>query len=245
MVRCRRELVIENAMLRHQIVILQRKSPHPRLRAFDRFPLLAAAAVLPTWRRALAIVQPETVLRWHRQAFRMFWRWRSRPGNAEQRVAAETITFIRDMATKNRLWGAERIRGELLKLGIKVSKRTAQKYMRSVRERRGRGQSWATFVKNHANDIWCCDFVQNHDLFFRPLFLFFLMNQGSRKVIHIAATGNPTQQWTAQQLRNATMDDLTPRFLIRDRDEKFADTFDRVAEGVGTRVIKTAVHARI
>jgi len=92
-------------------------------------------------------------------------------------VAAETITLIREMATKNRLWGAERVRGELLKVGIKVSKRTVQKYMRSVRDRRGGGQRWGTFVKNHADDIWCCDFVQTYDLLFRPLFLFFLMNQ--------------------------------------------------------------------
>jgi putative transposase len=110
----------------------------------------------------------------------MFWRRRSRPGRVERRVTAETISLIREMATNNRLWGAERIRGELLKLGIKISTRTVQKYMRSGRERRGRGQTWATFVKNHANDIWCCDFVQTYDLLFRPLFLFFLLNQGSR-----------------------------------------------------------------
>src|SRR5665213_4573783 len=103
--------------------------------------------------------------------FRMFWRRRSRPGRVECRVTAETINLVKEMATKNRLWGAERIRGELLKLGIKLSKRTVQKYMRSVRERRGGGQTWATFVKNHANDIWCCDFVQTYDLLFRPLFL--------------------------------------------------------------------------
>jgi len=243
LVRSRWELVIENAMLRQQVVILRRKSPHPRLTTFDRLRFLLAAAVLPTWRRALAIVQPETVLRWHREGFRMFWRRRSQPGSVERRCTAETISLIREMATKNRLWGPERIRGELLKLGIKISKRTVQKYMRSVRERRGGGQTWATFVKNHANDIWCCDFVQTYDLLFRPLFLFFLLNQGSRQVVHIAATRNPTQDWTAQQLRNATMEGLAPRFLIRDRDEKFGSTFDRVAEGAGTRVIKTAVRA--
>jgi putative transposase len=243
MVRGRRDLVIENAMLRHQIVILRRKSLYPRLTTFDRLRLLVAAAVLPTWRRTLAIVQPETVLRWHREGFRMFWRRRSRPGSAERQVAVETISLIREMATKNRLWGAERIRGELLKLGIKISKRTVQKYMRSVRERRGGGQTWATFVKNHANDIWCCDFVQTYDLLFRPLFLFFLLNQGSRQVVHIAATRNPTQEWTALQLRNATIEGLAPRFLIRDRDEKFGATFDRVARGGGAREIKTAVRA--
>jgi hypothetical protein len=171
----------------------------------------------------------------------MFWRRRSRPGCFERRVAAETVSLIREMATKNRLWGAERIRGELLKVGIKISKRTVQKYMRSARGRRSGGQTWATFVKNHVNDVRCCDFLQTYDLFFRPLFLFLLLNQGSRRVVHVAATRNPTQEWTAQQLRNATTEGLAPRFLIRDRDEKFGATFDRVAEGAGTRVIKTAV----
>ncbi len=146
------------------------------------------------------------------------------------------------MAAKNRLWGAERIRGELLKVGVRVSKRTIQKYMRSSRQRPG-SQTWSTFVKNHAHEIWCCDFVQTHDVLFRPLFLFFLMNQGSRKVVRVAATRNPTRDWTARQLREATMDGVSPRFLIRDRDGKFGATFDRVAEEAGVRVIKTAIRA--
>src|SRR5438270_13947689 len=115
------------------------------------------------------------------------------------------------MATTNRLWGAERIRGELLKLGVRVSKRTIQKYIREFADRRGRGQTWSTLVKNHAHDIWYCDFVQSYDLLFRPLFLFFILNQGSRRVVHAAATRNPTQAWTARQLRNATMDGVAPR----------------------------------
>ncbi len=146
------------------------------------------------------------------------------------------------MVAENRLWGAERIRGELLKIGIRVSKRTIQKYMRLSRQRGG-GQAWSTFVKNHAHEMWCCDFVQAHDVLFRPLFLFFLINQGSRKVVRVAATRNPTPDWTAQQLREATMDGISPRFLIRDRDDKFGATFDRVAEEVGVRVIKTAIRA--
>jgi transposase InsO family protein len=241
-VRSRGELVLENAMLRQKIIVLRRKCSRPRLTRLDRLRLLVGAAMLPGWRRALAIVQPETLLRWHREGFRTFWRGRSRAGKVERRLAIETITLIGEMAGKNRLWGAERIRGELLKVGIRVSKRTIQKYMRSFRPGRG-GQTWSTFVKNHAHDIWCCDFVQTYDLLFRPLLLFFLLNQGSRKVVYMAATRNPAQEWTAQQLRNATMDGLAPRFLIRDRDEKFGATFDRVAEGAGARVIKTAVRA--
>jgi putative transposase len=242
LVRTRRELMLENAMLRHQIVILRRKSRERRLTMLDRFRILAAAVLLPTWRRALAVVQPETVLRWHREGFRLFWRRRSRRAPRKGRLAPDTVKLIREMAAKNRLWGAERIRGELLKLGILVSKRTIQKYMRRSHQRGG-GQTWSTFLKNHAHQIWCCDFVQAHDVLFRPLYLFFLMNQGSRRIVHVAATRNPTCDWTAGQLQEATMDRDSPRILIRDRDGKFGTAFDRVAEEAGVRVIKTAVRA--
>jgi putative transposase len=154
----------------------------------------------------------------------------------------ETIDLIRDMARRGRLWGAERIRGELLKLGIKVSKRTIQKYMRYVHSRRG-GQRWATFLKNHAHETWACDFVQTYDIFFRQVYAFFIVHLASRRVVLVAATRNPTQEWTAQQLRNATMDGDAPRFLVRDRDDKFGAAFDHVAEGAGTKVIKIAVGA--
>ena len=108
------------------------------------------------------------------------------------------------MATDNRLWGAERIRGELLKLGIQVCKRTIQKYMRTVRSHQPRGQKWATFLRNHAGQIWACDFLQVTDLFFRPLFAFFIIELKSRKVIHVGVTRSPTDAWVAQQLREAT-----------------------------------------
>jgi transposase InsO family protein len=146
------------------------------------------------------------------------------------------------MAGRGRLWGAERIRGELLKLGIKVSKRTIQKYMRGVCSRGG-GQSWATFLKNHAERMWVCDFIQTHDLLFRPVYAFFLVHLASRRAVHIAATRHPTQAWTAQQLRNATMDGEAPAILLRDRDDKFGSAFDRAAQGVGAKVIRTAVRA--
>jgi hypothetical protein len=128
-IRSRRELVIENAVLRHQVNVLRRRSKRPTLHLMDRIKLLVGARLLSSWRRAIVVVQPETVLRWHRAGFRLFWRRRSRPRKASP-LPSETIDLIRDMAARGRLWGAERIRGELLKLGIKVSKRTIQKYMR-------------------------------------------------------------------------------------------------------------------
>src|SRR6266487_4919329 len=240
--RSKSELVAENALLRQQLIILHRQVKRPTYAKTDRLILVLLARVSRAWKQALFIVKPETLLRWHRQGFRLFWKYKSRAASSTPKIPAETIALIQEMATENRLWGAERIRGELLKLGIRVSKRTIQKYMRSLHRRRG-GQTWSTFVKNHGADIWCCDFVQTYDLMFRPLFLFFLVNQGARRVVHLAATRHPTQDWTAQQLRNATMDGVAPRFLIRDRDEKFGATFDRVAEGAAVRVIRTAIRA--
>jgi putative transposase len=208
-VRSRRELIIENAVLRHQVNVLRRRSKRPKLKLVDRLKLLIGARLLSSWRRAIAIVQPDTVLRWHRTGFRLFWRRRSRP--RKTLLPPETIDLIRDMAARGRLWGAERIRGELLKLGIKVSKWTIQKYMRSVRGRNGGGQRWATFLKNHAERMWVCDFIQTHDLLFRQVYAFFLVHLASRRVVYVAATCHPTQEWTAQQLRNATMDGDTAR----------------------------------
>ena len=125
------------------------------------------------------------------------------------------------MARNNRLWGAERIRGELLKLDIRVCKRTIQKYIRHVRLHRPSGQKWATFLQNHAADIWACDFLQVTDLFFRPLFAFFIIELRSRKVIHVGVTRSPTDAWSAQQLREATPYGHTAKYLIRDNDGKF------------------------
>jgi hypothetical protein len=116
---------------------------------------MVSAATLPGWQRVVAIVQPETVLRWHRDGFRWVLRRKSKSCGAERRLAAETIALIRTMATENRTWGAERIRGELIKLGIRVGKRTVQKYMRAAP--RVPGQRWSTFLRNHADVTWCCD----------------------------------------------------------------------------------------
>jgi putative transposase len=241
-VRSRSNLLLENAVLRYQVVVLRRRARRPRLTSLDRVRFLIAARLLPSWRRSIAIVQPETILRWHRLGFRLFWRHRSKSA-APPRMPTETVALIREMATNNRLWGAQRLRGELLKLGISISKRTIQKYLRPVRDTHPRGQSWATFLANHGHGIWACDFVQTYDLFFRRVFLFFIVHLRSRRIVHIAATRNPSHGWTTQQIRNATMDGDAPQFLIRDRDDKYGPTFDRAAEGVGIRVIKTAVRA--
>ena len=151
--------------------------------------------------------------------------------------------MIREMAKENRLWGAERICGELLKLGMRVCKRTIQKYMRNVRTPQSRVQKWATFLHNHAAQIWACDFLQVTDLFFRPLFAFFIIEHKSRKVIHVGVTRSPTDPWVAQQLREATPYGQAPKYLIRDNDSKFGSCFARVATTSAIEILKTPFHA--
>jgi putative transposase len=195
----------------------------------------------------LLIVQPDTLLRWHRAGFRLFWKRRSRTASRKPKIPVETVDLIKRMAVENRLWGAERIRGELLKLDIRVCKRTIQKYMRQSRKQgpseRKPNQNWCTFVRNHTSQVWSCDFLPVYDLLFRPLFLFFIIELGSRRVVHFGVTRSPTDEWTAQQLREATPFGQAPRFLIRDNDGKYAESFACVAEASGIEVLRTPYKA--
>jgi putative transposase len=151
--RGKAELVAENALLRHQLIILRRQIKRPTYTKTDRMLLVLLARAVRTWRQALLIVQPETLLKWHRQGFRLLWKQKSKAKSTQAKVSAETIALIKEMASNNRLWGAERIRGELLKLGVRMCKRTIQKYMRAVRTPRPKGQNWATFLRHHAGEI--------------------------------------------------------------------------------------------
>ncbi len=241
--RSKSELVAENALLRQQLIVLRRQVQRPACTKTDRILLVLLARLVRTWQQALLIVQPDTLLRWHRELFRLFWKHKSKTHAHKPKVAPETIALIRQMARENRLWGAERIRGELLKLGLRVCKRTIQKYLRHVRSHHPRGQRWATFLRTHASQIWACDFLQVTDLFFRPLFAFFVIELKSRKVIHVGVTGSPTDAWVGQQLRETTPYGQTPKYLLRDNDSKYGSCFARVAITSGIKLLKTPVHA--
>ena len=243
--RTKAALVAENAFLRQQLVVLGRQVKRPAPTPADRLRLVLLARLVRGWCAALLIVQPETLLRWHRQGFRLVWRARSAAARKRPQVAAETVAVIQRLAAENRLWGAERIRGELLKLGIRVGKRTVQRPMRAARPPRtgGGGQTWATFLRNHAHDTWACDFLQVVDLGFRSLFAFVIVELGARRVVHLGVTRHPTDAWVAQQLREATPFDERPRFLIRDNDAKYGPAFYRVAAASGIRVLRTPVRA--
>ena len=241
--RSRRELLAENTLLREQLIVASRKVKRPAFRPHERGLVVLLSRLTRRWRDALLLVKPDTILRWHRQGYRLLWRWKSRkPSKPRPRLSADVIKLIRCMAGSNATWGAERIRGELLKLGIRVAKRTIQRYMRAVRPPAPpRGQKWHSFLRNHT--VWACDFLQTYDVWFRPIFAFFIIDINAKKVVHVGVTRGPSERWTAQQLRNATPFGQGPQFIIRDRDDKFGADFDRIAKGAGIKVIRTAVKA--
>ena len=183
------ELLAENALLRQQLIILKRQVKRPAFTRTDRILLVLLARLVRTWQQALLIVQPVTLLRWHRELFRLYWKRKSKTAAHTPKVAADTIALIRQMAKDNRLWGAERIRGELLKLGLRACKRTIQKYMRGVRTKPPRGQKWSTFLRNHSAGIWACDALSG-DRFVLSTALCLLHRRTE------IATGDPCRRYT-------------------------------------------------
>ena len=236
---------MENALLRQQLIVLQRQVKRPTLTWRNRALFVLLASKLRSWKETLLIVQPDTLLRWHRDLFRRIWRRKSKPQGKRGRkpLTDDVVALIKRLAKENLSWGAERIRGELLKLKIKVSKSTIQKYMNQVRESGSSKQTWSTFLRNHAQEIWACDFLQTYDLFFRTIFVFVIIELGSRRMVHFGVTRNPTDAWVAQQLREATPFGEGPWFLIRDNDNKYGVSFAAVAAGTGIEVLRTPYEA--
>ncbi len=214
----------------------------PRCRPADRALLVLLASRLPDWRQALLIVQPDTLLRRHRRLFRRFWARKSRAAAPAHRppLAPETMALIREMAAANRTWGAGRIRGELLKLDSRVAKSTIQRYAREARPPWRSGQGRATFLRNHAADVWACDFLPATDLLFRQVYAFFVVALDSRRVMHVGVTRHLTDAWVAQQLREATPFEQRPRYLIRDNDRRYGPAFARMAVATGITEWRTA-----
>ena len=194
-------LVAENLFLRKQLALFQERKVKPRRSTPSvRFALVALARLFE-WRTALVIVKPETFVKWHRHAFRFFWRCKSRPSGRPP-LPKNLRALIRKIAQENPTWGEERIANELLlKLGLRVAPRTVGKYLRTDRPRPASGQRWSTFVRNHAQAIVACDFFISVTATFRILYVFIAMEVGSRRIVHSNATEHPTAEWTRQQFR--------------------------------------------
>src|SRR5947208_8063593 len=235
-------LAAENLFLRKQLALYQERHVMPR-RATDAIRLaLTWLSCWFDWRQALLIVQPATLLRWHREGFRLFWRWKSRRGRPS--IPVDLQALIRQMARENPTWGQERIANELLlKLGLRVSPRTVRKYI-PKRQPPGSGkrvssQRWATFVRHHAQAIVACDFCVVVTATFRLLYVFVVMEHATRRILHINVTAHPTAAWTLQQLREAIPADHGYRFLLHDRDSIFSQHLDQSVRNLGLRVLKT------
>ena len=235
-IRSRLELEAEILALRHQLAVLQRQGPRRlRLGRTDRLLWVLLSRLWPNWRRAIQIVAPGTVVRWHRRGFALYWLWRSRPRRAGRpTVGAEIRALIRQMAAANPLWGAPRIHGELRKLGIEISQATVAMHL-GRRSPTSRSQSWRTFLTNHISQLASIDFFTIPTATFRVLFVFVVLSHDRRGIVHVNVTAHPTAIWTAQQLREAWPWDDAPRFFIRDRDSIYAEPFCHAIRSRGPR----------
>jgi len=233
-------LTAENLALRQQLLVLKRNQNRPSLKVRDRIFWKVLSQVWPSWRDSLVIVQPETVIGWQRRAFRFYWRCKSRAASrGRPRLDAEVKSLVLKLSSANPLWGAPRIHGELLKLGIEISERSVSGIIRR-NSPKPPSQTWKTFIKNHMPDMVAVDFLVVPTIRFKMLFVFVVLSHDRRKVIHFNVTTNPTTQWTAQQITEAFPWDTAPRYLLRDRDIIFGDLFQRRVCSMGIEEVKTA-----
>ena len=230
--RCRLEA--ENLLLRHQLgIALRRAPPRLRLRGSDRALLVWMTRLWPSLLSAVQVVQPETVLRWHRDGFKMFWRWRSRNRAGRPKIDRGLRDLIRRMSRENPLWGASRIHGELLMLGFEVAQSTVSKYM--ARPSKPPSQTWKTFLRNHAEAIAAIDMCVVPTLTFERLFAFLVLGHGRRQLLWFEVTRHPTAEWLARQITEAFPWASAPAYLVRDNDRAFGYAFTSRVRAMGIR----------
>jgi len=221
--RSRRDLVFENFVLRQQLGVLKRQHPRPSLNLLDKLFWVAVHRFWSSWKQALIVVKPETVVRWHRAGFRMYWKLISKVRGPIGRrpTPIEMRELIFRMVAENPIWGAPRIHGELLMLGFDISERTISRWMKRAPRDPESAKRWLTFLRNHREAIVAMDFFTVPTLTFGVLYCFFVIAHDRRRILHFNVTKHPTSLWTVQQLREAFPFGMAPRFLIFDRDGKY------------------------
>ena len=240
--RPRAALEAELLVLRQQINVLRRACPRkPPFIPIDRLILAGVCRLFPNAYDALAIVRPDTVIRWHRTGFRLYWRWKSRRRCGRPIMPLEVRNLIRQMSIENPLWGAPRIHGELLKLGIDVSQTSVAKYI--ARRRAPPSQGWKTFLRNHADGIAAMDLFVVPTISFRLLYGLLIMGHGRRQILWFGVTAHPTAEWIANQLTQAFGWEQIPRYMIRDRDGAYGEVFTRRLRSMSIRDQPTAARS--
>ena len=237
--RSRLAMQIELIALRHQVAVYKQSISRPKLRPTDRLLWVWLSRLWPSWQKALAFVQPRTVIAWQKKRFRDHWRRLSQSGQpGRPTIAKEVQDLIQDMWRSNPLWGSPRIVGELQKLGMHVAKSTVEKYR--PKERKPPSPTWNAFLSNHVKDIMACDFFTVPTVTFRVLFVFIILAHERRRIVHFNVTEHPTAQWTAQQIVEAFPWDTAPRYLLRDRDAIYGAAFQQRVKNLGIEQVKIA-----
>jgi hypothetical protein len=235
--RGRVELELEVIALRHQLAVLRRQRPgRARLCSVDRLVWIWLYRVWPRFLNVVVVVKPATVVQWHRKGFRLYWRWRSKPGRPS--INREVRDLIRQMSSANPLWGAPRIHGELLKVGIEVSQATVAKYM--MRRRGTPSPTWRSFLRNEAIGIAAIDMFVVPSATFRLLFVMLILVHDRRKIVRFDVTQHPTAGWLSRQVTEAFPWDTAPRFLLRDRDASYGSVFSKRVEAMEITEVVTA-----
>ena len=235
----RTNVAAENLALRQQLAVFKQNCKRPNLCPRDRVFWTWLLRLWPAWRSALIIVKPETVIGWHRQGFRIYWRWKSKgrkPGRPA--IESEVVALIWRMCRENPTWGAPRIQSELKLLGHGVAESTVAKYM--LRGRQTPAQTWRTFLDNHVTDLAEIDFFTVPTATFCVLYCFVVLRHDRRRVVYFNVTAHPTSRWTAQQIVEAFPFDEVPRYLIRDRDGIYGDHFRERVKSIDIEEVITA-----
>ncbi len=231
-------LAAENLALRHQLAVMKRTNKRPIIRRADRLFWVLLSRIWSPWRKSLVIVKPETVVRWHRKGFKLFWKFKSK-GPGRPKIDHGIRHLVRKMAIANPSWGAPRIHGELLRLGFNVSERTVSSLMPRRPRNSKPSRSWRAFLKNHAGKC-SIDFFTVPTASFNILFVLVILCHSRRKVVHFNVSSNPTADWTAQQVVGAFPWDTAPKYLMRDRDAIYGDFFRNRVKNMGIKEVISA-----
>ncbi len=234
------DLRIENLALRQQLAVFKDKRPRPTLQNSDRAFWVTLRKAWPRWTNALIIVKADTVTKWHRKGFRLYWRWKSKPRKSGRpRISQEIRTLIQKMALEKD-WGAPRIHAELLKLGFDVKERTVSRYMPKRPTSPDALKRWLAFLKNHRDVITGVDFFTVPNITFQVLYVFFIIHHKRRRIVHFGITSHPYAKWVVQQLREAFPFDIAPRYVILDRDGKYGDVVPNTLRSWGIEPVRTS-----